>query len=98
MQRIFVKGALRSYWEQHPDLEQYLKIWYETTLKADWKSPADVKETFANASILRSGRVVFNVRGNSHRLVARINFEKQWIFVRFTGTHKEYDRINANTI
>ncbi len=67
-------------------------------MSSNWHTPNDVKRTFANASILKESRVVFNIKGNSHRLVAKFNFEKQWIFIRFIGTHKEYDAIDANTI
>jgi mRNA interferase HigB len=98
VERIFSKGTLRTYWERHPDAEQYLKVWYDTILKSTWKSPADVKTTFANASILKEGRVVFNIKGNSFRLVAKINYEKEWLFIRFIGTHREYNSIDANTI
>jgi mRNA interferase HigB len=98
MERIFSKGTLRAYWEQYPETEQHLKVWYETVHKSTWKSPADVKATFANASILKEGRVVFNIKGNSFRLVAKINYEKEWLFIRFIGTHREYDLIDANTI
>jgi len=98
MERIFAKSTLREYWEVHPDSEQYLKTWYDAAMNADWKSPNDVKQTYANASILKDSRIVFNIKGNSYRLVAKFNFEKQWIFIRFIGTHNEYDRIDANTI
>lgn len=98
MERIFAKSTLRSYWEVHAETEQYLKTWYDTAMSSDWKSPNDVKLTYANASILKDGRIVFNIKGNSYRLVAKFNFEKQWIFIRFIGTHAEYDRINADTI
>jgi mRNA interferase HigB len=57
-----------------------------------------VKQTYSNASILRNSRIVFNIKGNAYRLVAKLNFEKQWIFIRFVGSHKEYDKIDANTI
>ena len=98
MERIFSRGTLRQFWEKYPETEQYLKTWYETAMNADWKSPNDVKNTYANASILKNQRVVFNIKGNSYRLIAKFNFEKQWIFVKFIGTHQEYDKINANTI
>jgi mRNA interferase HigB len=65
---------------------------------SDRKSPNEVKQTYGNASILKDGRIVFNIKGNSYRLVAKFNFEKQWVFIRFIGTHEEYDRIDANTI
>ena len=98
MQRIFAKSTLREFWKKHPDSEQYLKTWYDTAMSSDWKFPVDVKQTFINASILKDSRVVFNIKGNSYRLVAKFNFEKQWIFIRFLGTHSAYDKIDANTI
>lgn len=98
MERIFSKSTLREYWEIHPDSEQYLKTWFDTVMNSDWKTPNDVKLTYASASILKEGRIVFNIKGNSYRLVARFNYEKQWVFIRFIGTHLEYDRIDANTI
>ncbi len=98
MERIFAKSTLRSYWERHPETEQHLKTWYDTALTSNWKNPMDVKKTFSTASILKESRIVFNIKGNSHRLIAKFNFEKQWIFIRFIGSHAEYDKINAKTI
>ncbi len=98
MDRIFAKSTLRQFWEKHAETEQYLKTWYNTAMSSTWVSPNDIKKTYANASILKSGRVVFNIKGNDYRLVAKINFEKQWLFVRFIGTHAEYDKIDANSI
>jgi len=98
MERIFAKSTLREFWEKYPDTEQYLKTWYDTAINADWRTPADVKQTYSTASILKNNRVIFNIKGNSYRIVAKFNFEKQWIFIRFVGTHSEYDKIDANTI
>jgi mRNA interferase HigB len=98
MDRIFSKSTLREFWEQHPNSEQYLKTWFDTAMNADWKTPNDVKRTYASASILKDNRIVFNIKGNDYRLVAKFNFDKQWIFVRFIGTHSNYDKINADTI
>ena len=98
MERVFAKSTLRAYWEKRPDAEQYLKTWYDTAISSNWKTPNDIKQTYANASILKDNRIVFNINGNTYRLVTKINFEKQWIFIRFIGTHKEYDKIDANTI
>ena len=98
MDRIFAKSTLREFWERFPDSEQYLKTWYDTAMSADWKSPSDVKKTYARASILKDSRIVFNIKGNSYRLVTKFNYEKQWIFIRFIGSHKEYDKIDANLI
>jgi mRNA interferase HigB len=98
MKRIFAKSTLREFWEKYPDSEQYLKTWYNTASNAKWKSPNDVKKTYANASILKNGRIVFNIKGNTYRLIVKFNFEKQWAFVRFIGSHTDYDKINANNI
>ncbi len=98
MERIFSKRTIRQFWEVHADSEQYLKTWFETVLNADWKSPHDVKNNFANASILKGNRIVFNIKGNSYRLIAKFNFEKKWVFIRFIGTHDEYNNIDAANI
>lgn len=98
MQRIFSKGTLRNYWEKHSECEQYLKTWYDTAMSSNWTKPSDVKKTYASASILKGGRIVFNIKGNDFRLITKMNFEKQWIFIRFIGTHAEYDKIDAETI
>lgn len=98
MNRIIAKRTLREFWEIHADTEQYLKTWYDVAKNSIWKSPNDVKQTFANASILKDSRVVFNIKGNSYRLVAKINYEREWIFIKFIGTHLEYDKIDANEI
>ena len=98
MDRIIAKSTLRQYWEKHSDSEQYLKTWYDTAMNSSWKNPAEIKMAYANASILKDSRIVFNIKGNAYRLVAKFNFEKQWIFIRFIGTHEEYDKIDANKI
>lgn len=98
MDRIFAKSTLREFWEKHPDTEQYLKSWYETAMNSDWRTPSDVKKTYANASILKDSRMVFNIKGNAYRLIAKFNFDKQLIFIRFVGTYKEYDKIDTHTI
>lgn len=98
MERIFSKSTLREFWEKYPETEQYLKTWYDTAIRAEWKTPNEVKSTYVNASILKDSRIVFNIKGNAYRMIAKFNFEKQWVFVRFIGTHHEYDNIDANTI
>jgi mRNA interferase HigB len=98
MKRIIAKRTLRKFWEKHADSEQYLKTWYETTKNSNWKSPNEVKMTYINASILKNNRVVFNIKGNSYRLIVKFNYIKQWAFIRFVGTHSEYDKIDANAI
>ncbi|TAJ13979.1 type II toxin-antitoxin system HigB family toxin [Marinilabiliaceae bacterium JC017] len=98
MKRIFAKSTLKQFWEKHADAEQYLKTWYDTAMNSDWKNPNDIKQTYANASILKNGRIVFNIKGNTYQLIVKFNFEKQWAFIRFIGTHSAYEIIDANTI
>ena len=98
MERIFAKSTLRDFWNSYPDAEQYLKTWFDMAMSSNWKSPNEVRQTYANARILKEGRIVFNIKGNAYRLVAKVNYEKQWIFIRFIGTHEEYDKIDANKI
>lgn len=98
MRRIIAKRVLREFWKKHADAEQYLKTWYETAKTSNWRTPNDVKQSYRNASILTGSRVVFNVKGNAYRLVVKFNYERQWAFIRFVGTHSEYDKIDANTI
>ncbi len=98
MKRIVSKKTLREFWEKHSDSEQYLKTWYETAKTANWNSPNDLKKTYINASILKDSRVVFNIKGNSYRLIVKFNYDRQWAFIRFVGTHAEYDKIDAETI
>ena len=98
MERIFSKGILRDFWVVHPDSEQYLKTWFDTAKNANWKTPNEVKQAYANASILKDSRVVFNIKGNKYRLVASINYHKGWLFIKFIGTHVEYNKIDATTI
>ena len=96
--RVFAKKILREFWEKHNDTEQQLKTWYKEASKANWISPTDIKSEYAKASILKSGRVVFNICGNKYRLIVEINYERQWAFVRFIGTHHQYDKIDAEKI
>jgi len=98
VKRIFAKSTLRTFWEIHTDSEQYLKTWYDTAMSSKCDSPNDVKQNYANASILKNGRIVFNIKGNSYRLIVKFNFEKKWAFIRFIGSHTQYDKIDANTI
>lgn len=98
MKRIIAKRTLRKFWEIHADSEQYLKTWYETAKASNWSTPNDIKNTYINASILKDSRVVFNIKGNSYRLVVKFNYQKQWAFIRFVGTHSDYDKIDAETI
>jgi len=96
--RIIARRTLREFWERHPDAEQGLRAWYYDVQIAAWKSPADVIREYANASILGRYRVVFNIKGNRYRLVVAINYPYQICYIRFVGTHKEYDGIDVEQV
>jgi len=96
--RIISRKALREFWERHPDAMQALQAWYADVRQVTWDAPADIKGVYRNASIIANNRVVFNIKGNRYRLVVAINYEVGIVFIRFVGTHEEYDRIDAATI
>ena len=96
--RVIAVSTLRAFWEKHPDAEQPLLAWYEEVLAANWQSPADIKALYRSASILKNRRVVFNIKGNDYRLVVAIAYRLQAVYVKFVGTHAEYDAIDAQTV
>jgi mRNA interferase HigB len=99
--RIIALSTSKAFWQGEPayaDAIQPTLAWYRHTLKADWSSPADVKRDLRNASILKDGRVVFNIAGNKYRLVVWINYPYRVVYIRFIGTHEQYDNIDAQTI
>ena len=96
--RIIAVRTLRQFWEQHPQAETPLRGWYAEASKADWKTPADIKSAHRNVSFLSNNRVVFNIKGNDYRLVVAVRYTEQLMFIRFIGTHAEYDRIDAERI
>ncbi len=96
--RVIAKKILRAFWENHADSEQQLKAWYQEASNASWANPNDIKVAYPSASILSNNRVVFNIKGNHYRLIAKINYDYQMVWIRFIGTHAEYDTINAKTI
>jgi mRNA interferase HigB len=96
--RVIAKRALRQFWQRYPDAEQQLRAWYSEAKSADWRTPADVKAKHRSASILKAGRVIFNLCGNKYRLVVRINYAYQIVYVRFIGSHAEYDEIDVEEV
>ena len=96
--RVIAKRTLRDFWSTHADSEQQLKAWYNEAEQADWKSPNDIKKDYPSASILEDNRMVFNTKGNNYRLIVRINYKYGVVWIRFIGTHAEYDKIDATKI
>ena len=89
---------MSEFWQRYPDAEQALRAWYTNVKRADWKTPSEVKTAYRNASFVENNRVVFNIKGNSYRLVAAINYRYRIVYIRFLGTHQVYDKINVATI
>ena len=96
--RVIAKKILRDFWTKHPDCEQQLKSWYIEAEDALWKNMNQIKKDYPSASILAGNRVVFNIKGNNYRLIIRINFYYQMVWIRFIGTHAQYDKIDATKI
>ncbi len=96
--RIIAKCTLREFWEKNSATEVPLKTWHKIVEKQNWKNTHDIKQMFGDASIVGNNRVVFNIKGNQYRLVVYIVFKVQKVFIRFIGTHKQYDHIDAKTI
>lgn len=96
--RVIAKRTLRDFWSTHADSEQQLKAWYNEAEQADWKSPNDIKKDYPSASILEDNRMVFNIKGNNYRLIVRINYKYGVVWIRFIGTHAEYDKVDATKI
>ena len=92
---VIALKTLRQFWERHPDAEQSLRDWHKQAESANWQSPLQVKADYPSASIIGNNRVVFNIKGNNYRLVTYILYKYSVVYVRFIGTHAEYDRTNA---
>ena len=96
--RIISKKTLREFWEKHKDSEQQLKSWFQESNSVEWKNPKQIKKEYPSASFLADNRIVFNIKGNKYRLIVKINYDHNILWVRFIGTHAEYDKINATKI
>jgi mRNA interferase HigB len=96
--RVVAVKALREFWLKNPDAEQPLRAWYDEASHANWAQPADIKAQYRNASILKNRRVVFNIKGNDYRLVVALAYNTGLVFVKFIGSHKAYDAIDAEMV
>ncbi len=96
--RIIAKRTLREFWKRHPNAEEPLLAWYREVEQEDWDTPAKVKAKYRSASIVAGNRMVFNIKGNDYRLVVKINYEYRVVYVRFLGTHAEYDAVDVEEV
>jgi mRNA interferase HigB len=96
--RIVARKTLKDFWEKHPDAEQPLMVWYAEALHSAWVHPKDIKARYPAASFLTGNRVVLNIKGNKYRLITHVRYDLSRVYIRFIGTHPEYDKVNAATV
>ena len=96
--KVIAVRALRTFWTRHPDSEQPLKAWYDEARHATWATPQDIRNHYASASFVGNNRVVFNIKGNDYRLIVAVAYRFQAIYIKFIGTHADYDGIDAATV
>lgn len=96
--RVFSLSTLRTFWEKHSAAEQPLRAWFAEAERANWTGPQDIKNQHRTADFLRGDRVVFNIKGNKYRLIVAVKYEFKAVYIRFVGTHAEYDAVNAEEV
>jgi mRNA interferase HigB len=96
--RVISRRILREFWKKHPDAEIPLQTWFHDVELSKWKTSSDIKKVFQNASFLANNRIVFNIKGNHYRLVVVVVYQHGVVYIRFVGTHDEYDHIDVATI
>ena len=96
--RIIKRKTLEQAWLKYRDAEQPLKAWYAEVVKADWSEPGDVRVRYPTASVIGDERVVFNIKGNTYRLVVAVNYKAHLAFIKFFGTHAEYDKLDVKKV
>jgi len=96
--RVIARKTIRDFYEQHAGSKGALEAWFHETVDASWQAPQDIKYRYPSADILPGNRVVFNIKGNTYRLIVKIHYNTGIVFIRFVGTHAEYDKIDANLV
>jgi mRNA interferase HigB len=96
--RIISRKTLREFWERHPDARASLESWFADVKHANWETPSNIKSVYQNASFISNNRVVFNIKGNKYRIIVVIQYAFHIVYIRFVGTHREYDEIDARAI
>ncbi|HET6599421.1 MAG TPA: type II toxin-antitoxin system HigB family toxin [Burkholderiaceae bacterium] len=96
--RVISRPKLAAFWQQHPASRQALQGWLEDARRAQWTSPQDIKRGYASVSFVAGNRVVFNIKGNDYRLVVAVAYRYRALYIKFVGTHAQYDAINAATV
>lgn len=96
--RVIARRTLRDFWERHPGAEQSLKSWFAEASTASWATPQEIKNQYAHASFVADNRVIFNIGGNKYRLVVHVNYDFGIVYIKFVGTHSEYDKIDPEAV
>lgn len=96
--RVIALRTLRAFWEQHPEAQDALVAWYQDVKRAQWRTPADIRQVYRNASFVGHNRVVFNVKGSHDRVVVAVQYQQAIVYIRFVGTHREYDQIDVESV
>ena len=96
--QIIALRTLREFWAMHPQAEIPLRAWYGLVSHAEWNGPADERKMFNSADFVGDSRVIFDIGGNKYRIVAHVAYRFKWLLIKFVGTHKEYDKINPETV
>jgi mRNA interferase HigB len=96
--RVIAIKHLKEFWEKYPDAEQPLKAWLDEAKNANWATSHNIKANYSSASILKNRRVVFNIKGNDYRLIVAVAYRFGAIYIKFIGTHRQYDEIDAETV
>jgi mRNA interferase HigB len=95
---IYKRSSLVEFYKQHPKSKKALESWYHDVIDKSWKKPSDIVKDYNKARPIKNNMVIFEVNGNDYRLIVEVNYEKGWVFIKFIGTHSEYDREEAETV
>ncbi len=95
---VYNLSSLTAFYNKHPDCKQTLHKWYHDVLTQQWRKPSDVTRDYNTARAIKNNRVIFKIDENDYRLIAEINYQKGWVFIKFIGTHPEYDAVAAETV
>lgn len=95
---IYNRSSLVAFYKKHSDCKETLEKWYHDVLSKTWKKPGDITRDFTTARTVKNNRAIFKINDNDYRLIVEINYQKRWLFIKFIGTHAEYDKVTAETV
>ncbi len=95
---IYNRSSLIAFYKKHSDCKETLEKWYHDVLSKSWRKPGDITRDFNTGRTVKNNRAIFKINENDYRLIVEVNYQKGWVFIKFIDTHKEYDKVNAETI